>query len=187
MVRRAALPAGNPRFKLSRATEESKEAHFWSGAPWSQLVYEMAPEDYLGLVPVGDFIKEMVQDELRTGFHRSVRLCNRINRGERLDPPRLLLTDDDCGILAHEGRHRAAVAALCGLKKIPVVLTCMEKKGKNSPSARPRFLPTRAERCMACLRKGVKKFKPQDEYEEETGWGTQDLIYYFHQPPSSRI
>ena len=137
----------------------AKEEGFWNTAPFSQIDWEMHPDDYLKVVPEGETIRRSSSEHGWPWSH----LCERIGRGEPIDPPRLVL-DTKCMVIGHEGRHRAAAALKCGLNKMPVILTCAKEQNG-------RYRPAGAAPCLKCLRRPLK---PQDE------WTTQQSIYDIH-------
>lgn len=161
-----------------RGEEGGREAGYWKKHPFSQMYYEMRPDDFLMLAEGGKRVKERIPTW--SEYSGYARLCDRIRTGERIDPPRLVLEARKCGILAHEGRHRASLAWDCGVKKMPVVLTCVKKlaagklaKGKKRPHL-GRYHLVDAQACIKCLRRGVPKMRPQQKMS------MQDLMYTIH-------
>lgn len=154
---------------------DKRESHIWKKHPRSQLYYEMNPRDFLSLTVDGRDILKEIREQWRKGeqWGDDQVLCERIKSEKPIDPPRLIV-DRGCRVLGHEGRHRAAIAAaVCKLKRIPVVITCVDADKR----LRERIEAVNFRECLQCLRPGKggrRRFKPQRTWASE--WATYDLF-----------
>lgn len=95
-----------------------KNPNFFEVHPYSQRLIWMTPQEFLYLTPsIIEYDKETLID-----------LRKKMKKGIPLDP--LLLDINEKGkIENHEGRHRAKVAEMLGIEKVPVLLYCRDAEG----------------------------------------------------------
>ena len=116
-VQRRSFDGENPGWPLVRPEKDAANRHFEAAARKDAVVVtQMNPHDYLRLAAR---LTHPVPDKIE-------RFAKRIEAGEEIDTPYLILAEDDKHglpqVTGHEGRHRARAAIEAGVASMPVYL-----------------------------------------------------------------
>ena len=116
-VRRRSFDGENPGWPLVRPEKDSANRHFEAAAREDAVVVtQMNPRDYLRLAAG---LTHPVPEKIE-------RFKKRLEAGEEIDTPYLILAEDDKHglpqVTGHEGRHRARAAIEAGVASMPVYL-----------------------------------------------------------------
>lgn len=121
--------------------------------PESQYFTFIHPDDFLRLAARRLFKKPTGEAFVKYDRRSVEHLKKRILAGKEIDPLFLDINPTTCGVVSHEGRHRAVAAKELGVDKLPLILFCTGPKGYH-------YQPSKA--CKHCLRDWRKRLVSED-------------------------